>query len=125
MTHIDVEEVLCPLGEKLLVRVAQRQGFEDVACAVVALEHGVVNRVSKICRTLSALRPYTPGVLSHTESLPIDSDQLRPRRPIPMRLIVRRADASTLRVHPYDMRPIVLDQIHHALLEQLFRRVLR
>ena len=63
--------------------------------------------------------------MERTERLPINSDQLAPRRPIPMRLVVRRANASTLRVHPYDMRPIVLDEIHHALLEQLVRRVLR
>lgn len=60
-------------------------------------------------------------------SLPINSDQLTARTPIPMRLIIARTDPHPLRIHPDEMRPIMLNQIAHPapLLEHLVRRVLR
>ena len=63
--------------------------------------------------------------MERTERLPVDRDQLAPRRPIPVRLVVRRADPEALRVRPHEVRLVVLDEVHHALLEQLVRRVLR
>lgn len=42
-----------------------------------------------------------------------------------MRFVVRRADPRTLGVCPNKMGLVVLDQVHHTLLKDLVRRVLR
>ena len=62
--------------------------------------------------------------MERTERLPVDSDQLAPRRPIPMRLVVRRPNPRTLGVYPDKMVLVMLNQIHHALLQKPVRRIL-
>ena len=63
--------------------------------------------------------------MERTERLPVDRDQLAPRRPIPMRLVVCRANPGALGIDPNDMRAVVLDEVRHALLQNLVCRVLR
>lgn len=57
--------------------------------------------------------------------MPIDSHKLRASSPIAMRVIVGRIEPQSLGIYPNDMCSIVLDQVRHALLENLVRRLLR
>ena len=60
-----------------------------------------------------------------THCLPIERNELSPCRPIAMRFIIRRTDPGSLRIRPDEMRPIMLDQIHHRLFQQPIGCILR
>lgn len=51
---------------------------------------------------------------SRTKGLPIDCYQLRPRTPIPVRLIIARGDSHSLRVYPDQMRSTMFNEILHT-----------
>lgn len=56
---LDVEVVFRALGEEVFVGAAQREGFEDVACSAVSLEHGVVDHVTQIYIQQMTSKPHT------------------------------------------------------------------
>ena len=123
--------MLRPFAQEVLVRGrAQREGLEDVPGPAVALEHRMVDHIPQICATHMSAHiqqsKKNKGGRGRTERLPINRHQLRARRPIPMRLVIRRAQPEALRIHAHDVRARVLDQVRHrALAEHLVRGVLR
>lgn len=124
-THGHIEEVLRPLGEQHLIRSAKGKRLEHVSQSIVSLEHGVVDHVSKVYIPNAFSQSYRCSpVRTLTERLPVDSHQLTASRPIPVRFVVRRADPRTLGIRPHKMGLVVLDQVHHTLLQDLVRRVL-
>jgi len=104
---IDAENMLGSLAEEAFVWGSQCQWFEHVARATIALEHRMIDHVSQVA------------------SLPVDCNKLRPSTPITMRFVIRRIESQTLWINSDQMCPVVLDQIMHALLQDLVRRGLR
>ena len=132
--HGDVEEVVSPLGKDLLVAGAESERLEHVSRPAVPLEHRMVDHVPQVCAPTTYVSIPPPGHPSHrecgterTERLPIDRNEVTSSRPVSMGLVVRGTDTSALGISPDEVRPVVLDQVHHtrALLEQLVQRVLR
>ena len=50
-THVYVEEVFCAFRKQLLVCSTQWRWLQDIAGAIVTLEHSVVDHVPKIYAT--------------------------------------------------------------------------
>lgn len=132
-TYGDVEKMLGAFREELLVSRSQRKRLEHISRPPIPLEHRMINHIPQIYKPSPYQHfPFHPSTKKRQErkrttSLPINSDQLTPRTPIPMRLIIARTHPHPLRIHPNQMRPIMLNQIAHpaSLLEHLVRRVLR
>ncbi len=49
MTHGDVQEVVGPFGEDLLVSCSESERLEHVSRPAVPLEHRMVNHVPQVC----------------------------------------------------------------------------
>ena len=47
-TYIDIQVMLCTLHEELLVRRPQRERLENIARAVVPLEHRMIDHITEV-----------------------------------------------------------------------------